>query len=210
MIVNVWLVLRANAQALIVTRLNWDESVDGVYSGPVPDRAFRLFRLMADWEVVQAIFRIDTDGANDWHLWNVYFNKPKDILLKIRDEIDWLLANFPNQTRVGGAWHFDSRQVGTQFVFGDVTRDVDIDDPDFVQPDPENPIPVPQITIQVTTTEIVGTSGTPTYPLHARALELMPDILARDADGNVISTARPTMVSDVNLLQGQQERRFVS
>lgn len=179
MIVNVWLVLRADAQALIVTRLNWDEEVDGVYSGPVPDRAFRLFRLMADWKVVQAIFRIDTDGANDWHLWNVYFDKPKDILLKVRDEIDWLLANFPNQTRIGGAWHFDSRQVGTQF-----TRDAD--------------------------GNITGVTGAPTYPIHARALELMPDIITRDADGNVTSTTRPTALTDVNLLQGQEDRRFAS
>lgn len=177
MIVNVWIVLRDDAQPLIVTRLNWDESTQGPYSGPVPDRAFRLFRLMADWKVVQDIFRIDTDGANDWHLWNVYFDKPKDILLKIRDEIDWLLANFPNQTRVGGAWHFDSRQVGTQF-----TRDAD--------------------------GNITGVTGTPTYPIHARILELMPDIVTHDENGVETSRVRPTVPSDINLLMGQKERRF--
>ena len=208
MIVNVWLALRDDAQALVRERLAWDEETQGEYSGPVPDRAFRLFRLMAHWKVVQNIFRTDAGGINDWHLWNIYLNKPKDILLKVRDEIDWLLANFTNQTRMGGAWHWDSRQVGTQFVYDEVTRDVLVDDPDFVQPDPENPIEVPQITIQVTTTEIVGTSGTPTYPLHSRLLEFIPDIVEWDADGNVISSVRPTDLSDVNLLQGQKERRF--
>ncbi len=209
MIVNVWLALRADAQALILTRLNWDEDVDGVYSGPVTDRQAKLFRLMADRATVQRLFRVDAD-TQDWTPWNVYFNESRNVLQKVQNELTQLAIDYPNHIRIVGAWHFDSRQVGTQFVFADVTRDVDIDDPDFVQPDPENPIPVPQITIQVTNSEIVGTSGTPTHPLHARVLELMPDILIRDADGNVISTARPTTLSDVNLLQGQQERRFVS
>lgn len=177
MIVNLWLAVRADAQALIVTRLNWDEEIDGVYSGPVTDRQAKLFRLMADRATVQNIFRVDAD-TQDWIPWNIYFNFKKDVLLKIKAEIDDLVANEPNRVRIGGAWHFDGRQVGTQF-----TRDAD--------------------------GNITGVTGTPTYPLHTRLLEFMPDIVTWDEDGNEISRVRPTSLTDVNLLQGQKERRFV-
>ena len=55
---------------------------------------------------------------------------------------------------------------------------------------------------------ITGTSGIPRFPLHTSILEFMPDIVMRDQDGNEISRVRPTELSDVNLLQGQVERRF--
>ena len=170
MIVNVWLAVRDDAQALIVTRLRWDESVDGAYSGPVTDRQAKLFGLMADRATVHRLrlFRVDTD-TKDWTLWNLYFNESANILQKIQDELDQLAIDYPNHLRIVGAWHNDGRQVGTQF-----NRDAD--------------------------GNITGVTGTPTYPLHARILELMPDV-------DDIGT-RPTVPSDVNLLMGQTERRF--
>lgn len=168
MIVNVWLALRADAQALILTRLNWDEDVDGVYSGPVTDRQAKLFRLMGDRSNVQRLFRVDTD-TQDWTIWNLYFDFKADILTKIQDELDQLAIDYPNHIRIVGAWHNDGRQAGTQF-----TRDAD--------------------------GNITGVTGTPTYPIHARILELMPDV-------DDIGT-RPTVPSDINLLMGQTERRF--
>lgn len=168
MIVNVWLALRADAQALILTRLNWDEDVDGIYSGPVTDRQAKLFRLMADRANVQRLFRVDTDTQN-WTIWNLYFDFKNNVLQRIQDELDQLAIDYPNHIRIVGAWHNDGRQVGTQF-----TRDAD--------------------------GNITGVTGTPTYPLHARILELMPDV---DDVGT-----RPTVPSDMNLLMGQTERRF--
>ena len=46
------------------------------------------------------------------------------------------------------------------------------------------------------------------YPPHARILELMPDDVTYDEDGNETSRTRPTVASDVNLLYGQSPRVF--
>lgn len=177
MIVNPWLALRNDAQALMKTRLDWDEEIQGPYVGPVTDRQRKVFAAMVDRATVQRLFRIDNDGGRDWTLWNVYFNEAKDVLLKIQAELDQLAIDFSVQFRIGGAWHFDGRQVGTQFTF-------DVDG------------------------NITGVTGTPIYPFHSRLLELMPDIVTHDIDGNEISRVRPTDLSDVNRLQGQTVRNF--
>lgn len=53
-----------------------------------------------------------------------------------------------------------------------------------------------------------GTKGVPRFPLHPMILRFMPDIVTRDKDGNVVSTAPATKPVDVNLIQGQEPRRF--
>lgn len=53
-----------------------------------------------------------------------------------------------------------------------------------------------------------GTTGTPTYPLHLRLIDFMPDVVEHD-DGNVISTTPATVLTDVNRIQGQESRRFL-
>lgn len=177
MTVNAWLALRDDAQVAIVTRLTWDIEIQGVYSGPVTDRQAKVFGYIADRRVQLNLYKIDTFNTRDWNLWTVDFDLPGDLLQKIKAELDQLASDYPNQFKIIGAWHWDpgmpfGRQVGTQYVWEDVTRDVLVDDPDFVQPDPENPIEVPQITIQVTSPEITGAllrllSQTPTYrPQH--------------------------------------------
>lgn len=55
---------------------------------------------------------------------------------------------------------------------------------------------------------ITGTTGDPTFPLHVRILEFIPDIVTYDNDGNETGRSRPLVVSDVNLGAGQIERRF--
>ena len=175
MLVNVLLALRRDTSVLLTERLEWDEEADGEYDGPVPDRAYRIFQAASDFKR----YRIDTDGGADWVLWSLYFSGPKNILIKVRDELDWLASTYPNRVKIGGAWHYDDgRQVGTTIQY----------DEDGVE---------------------TGVTGTPVYPIHPRLLEFMPDLVERDADGVEVSRVRPTMLSDVNLLQGQKERRFV-
>jgi len=218
--INIWIALRADAQALIKTRLNWDE---GEYTGPVTDRQAKLFRLMSDRGVVQKLFRVDS-LTQDWTLWSVYFNfTGKMILKKVKDELDQLALDYPNHIKIVGAWHWDGRQVGTDFVIEDVTRDVDINDPNVTPDmidDPRNdewntfpqiidPAFVwPQITVQQTSSEITGTSGTPTYPTHSRIKQFIPDDVTFDSNGNETSRTRPTVPRDINLLAGQSPRRF--
>ena len=59
--------------------------------------------------------------------------------------------------------------------------------------------------IEPETGEVVGD---PTYPINARTLEFMPDIVERDQDGNIIGTTPATELTDVNLMQGCHDRRF--
>ena len=204
---NVWLAMRDDAHALIKTRLTWDDS-QGEYSGPITDRQAKFFRLMSDRSVVQRLFRVD-GLTNDWTLWSIYFDSKR-----VGAEITKLATDFSTRIKIVGAWHWDGRQAGTQFVYEDVTRDVDIDDPDVDPPmidDPNNDewntypqiidpdFDWPQITIQVTSNEITGTSGTPRYPLHSRVIQFMPDIVTY-AVAVEVSITRPTTISDIHLL----------
>ena len=175
MTINVFLALRDDAQALIKERLNWDESTE--YSGPVTNRQNKLFKLMQDRANRQKLFRIDEISTRSWTLWSLYFDFDKDIMQKIQAELDDLTTNFPNHVKIVGAWHWDGRQAGTQFV-----RDAE--------------------------GNITGTSGSPTYPLHARLIQFMPDDVTYDENGNETSRTRPTVPSDVNLAMGQSPRRF--
>lgn len=165
MIVNLWLALRDDSQALIKTRLTWDEKTQGEYTGPVTDRQFKLFSLMQDRANRQRLFRIDRVASRDWIWWSLDFDFPKNVLQKIKAEIDDLIANFPNHVKIIGAWHWDD---GRQVKQG----------------------------------------GTPVYPVHARILELMPDVVTFDEFGNETSRTRPTVPSDINLGLGQTPRQF--
>ena len=111
MIINVWLALRDDAQALIKTRLLWDEETQGEYTGPITDRQFKLFRLMHDLDSTQRLFRVDRIGNKDWTLWSLYFDFAVNALLKIQAELDDLATNFPNHVKIIGAWNWDGGQV---------------------------------------------------------------------------------------------------
>lgn len=182
--VNVWIALRDDAQAQIKARLDWeadDPDTRGDYIGPVSDRHAKLFMRMQDLDSVQRLFRVDTDAGRDWTVWNLYFSASGTVLSFIAAEIADLVATYPNHIRVVGAWHWDGRQVGTQW---DITYDAEGNE------------------ISRTTT------GTPVYPVHPRLLELMPDDVEYDSNGDEISRTRPTVPSDVNILYGQAPRRF--
>ena len=98
---------------------------------------------------------------------------------KANEALDQIAARRAGQFIIGGAWFWDGRQLGTEWELNE---------------DGER-------------TE--ATVGVPTYPLHPRLIDFMPDIVERDEDGNVISTTPATVLTDVNLIQGQKERRFV-
>jgi hypothetical protein len=109
MTANVWIVLRDDAQALIIERLQWDTQASGEYTGPVPDRAHRIFQWMADHGSVQRLFKTVTIGGRQYKLWSVNVPASKTV----KDEIDWLIATYPNQVIVAGAWNLDTgAQIG--------------------------------------------------------------------------------------------------
>ena len=165
MTINVWLALRDDAQAQIKTRLQWDTELQGAYTGPVSNRQHRLFQLMHDQATVEHLFRIDRVSARDWHLWNLTFDFPNNVLQRVKDELDALIAAYPSHVKIVGAWNWDD---GTQ----------------------------------------VEQAGSPVYPIHARILELMPDVVTYDINGNETSRTRPLVPSDVNLGFGQAPRQF--
>ena len=182
MIVNLWLALRDDAQALMQTRLDWDEESQGVYSGPITDRQAKLFGHIADRARQLGVFKVDTLNTRDWNLWTVDLNGTGDLLQLVKDELDQMALDYPTQFKIIGAWRWDpgmpfGRQVGTQFVF----------DADGA---------------------VIGVTGTPTYPLDSRALKFMPNIKTWDADGNLLTDDPATVFTDVNLVQGQAARDF--
>ena len=168
------------------------------------------------------LFRNDNPpGPRVYELWNMYFDDIADDEEAARTR-NSILAMFPGQVRTIGGWWNDGREVGTEFVFGQVEQfgnDPQFDQPDILNPDfqPDDELPDfdPRITIpdpdwvapdpwpQISfgfAEEIIGVSGDPVFPRHTRILEFIPDV-------DDIGT-RPTIPSDVNLGMGQTVRRF--
>ena len=208
--VELMLVLRDDAQTLIIERLKWDEETQGEYTGPVTDRTNRLFSYMQDFTQRQKLFKSPTIGGNVYHAWSFMFDESGDVLQKVQDEIDFLVGEYPNHVIVVGAYVFKvgdimCRQAGTTLVID--TRIVEKTwselNPDY-QPDPAEPNYDPNYVIRVTgmveEEYVSGYTGTPTYPLHPRLIDFMPDV----GDPPVPATE----LADVNLLFGQPPRYF--
>ena len=169
--VNVWLAISASGTTAIRTRLT---TADEDYAGPITKTEHRIFRRMADFVTVERLFKKPTIGGKKWHLFSLNFTATRNA----KTALDWIAANRPGHFVIVGAWHWDGRQVGTQWEIVDDER-------------------------------TGNTIGTPTYPIHPQLLKFMPDIIERDEDGNVISTTPAAVLTDVNLIQGQDPRRFV-
>lgn len=208
--VELMLALREDAQAVIIERLKWDEETDGEYTGPVDNRTYLLFSYMQDFTQRQKLFKSPTIGGDVYNAWSFMFDDSGDILQLVRDQIDYLVAEYPNKIAVMGAYVFRvgdimCRQAGTTLVID--TRIVEKTwselNPDY-QPDPEEPNYDPNYVIRVTgmveEEYVSGYTGTPTYPLHPRLIDFMPDV------GEPPVPA--TELADVNLLMGQPPRYY--
>ena len=182
--VNIWLILTATAKNALRPLMS-DDSYDGQHL-----KAVKIFRKMAHFAVVERMWKNPMIGSKKRFLFSINLTASK----KAKAAIDYLLAEYPNQIAVGGAWFFDGRQVGTRFVYtvdGSQIFDELLDDDGNVISS------TPQV------------RGTPTYPINeTQLLKFMPDIIERDQEGSVTSTTPATVLTDVNLLQGQEPRRF--
>lgn len=208
---NIWLGLRDDANTIVKDYLRHDEEADGPYTGPVTNRAGRFFRFMADQENVQKLFKAPTLGGNVWHLWSISFSDDQYTLQQIKDEIDWILATYPAQTSMVGAWKWTGEQYGTEHVYTTTVEPVttsrlnpDYDPNEFLEDGTTpNPNYDPQRVIRTTqdqeVTRITGMTGTPTYPIPAaQLLNFMPDVNGSPA----------TVLANVNVLFGQSPRSF--
>ena len=106
--INIWLVLRADTNALITERLDWNEETQGGYTGPVSERFADLFSLMSDRAGVQNLFNIFKKGNKDYIAWSLYTDKT---LMFIQGEIDALNSEYQNHAIVAGAWYWNGSQV---------------------------------------------------------------------------------------------------
>lgn len=196
---NVFLGVREEARVAIKERLNWRESEQGEYTGPVTDREAKIFSYIADLDTTERIFKRPTIGGNVWTLWNVNFTER---LSDVQQALTELLTDRPNHIAVLGAWKWTGEQFGTEHVFD--TRQVDKWvsrlNPDY-QPDPElpdyDPVRVLRTFETVDETYVSGYTGTPLYPIPvSQLLKFMPDVDGQPA----------TVLADVNLLAGQTPR----
>ena len=120
-VINVWIGLRDDAMVTIKERLDWDEDAQGPYTGPVTDRQAKLFGYMQGHSDRVALFNNPNLNANVWYLWTIDFDLEGDTAQLVKDELDQLLIDYPNHVIIAGAWHWDGRQVGTQWTDGTET-----------------------------------------------------------------------------------------
>jgi len=114
MIVNVWIALSDAAQSIVITALRWDEESQGAYTGPLTRRQVRLFEYMQDDAARRRVFSSATLAGTTYNLWSIDFDDSKETLQAIRDELDGLIAQYPNQIAVVGAWLMDGSQAGPE------------------------------------------------------------------------------------------------
>lgn len=185
---NLFVALSTSAKNAVNTRLRWKES-DGEYTGPVSDTEHKIFRRMAHHSQTIDKWKSATFAGKTWTLFNLTFSDPDRQLKKA---LDYLTANRGNTFRVVGAWWWDSRQVGTQFVYavdGEQIFDETLDDDGNVISS------VPQV------------KGTPTYPIPAQLIQFMPDDVDWTDPNNPIFTPA-TELKQVNKEQDMADRRF--
>jgi hypothetical protein len=116
LIVNIWIALSDTAQSVVVTALRWDAESQGEYSGPLTSRQIRLFKYMQDDALRRSMYASATLQGTTYNLWSIDFDTSKSTLQSIQDEIDGLIAQYPNQIAIVGAWLMDGRQAGTQWA----------------------------------------------------------------------------------------------
>jgi len=164
------------------------------------------------------LFKPWTNAQGTFNLWSITFDDSKAVLQEIRDEILYLIDQYPNRIQIVGAWKGDGAMVGCQLVLTEVPNPdyvgepFEIPNPDY-QPDPgtpeeprddydpretiRNPAWVPETIVER------SQSGTPTFPIPNWLWRFMPD----DADGNPTATSNADL-TDVNVLYGQSPRVF--
>lgn len=115
MFINVWMAVSDAAQNVIIEALRWDEESQGQYSGPLTRRQRRLFEYMQDETTRRRLFKKPTLAGTTYNLWSIDFNDDAETLQLVRDEIEGLMAQYPSQIAVLGAWRKDGRQVGASY-----------------------------------------------------------------------------------------------
>ena len=115
MIINVWIGISEAAQTVVKTSLGWNEETQGAYTGPLRPRSRKLFEYMQDEVARRSLFSKATLAGTVYNLWSVDFDDSGNVLQLVRDEIDFLIAQYPNQIAVLGAWKMDGKQVGATY-----------------------------------------------------------------------------------------------
>ena len=176
---NLWLALSSQALTEFRNRRTQGDS----YTGPMDDETYRILDKMSDQEVVKGMFKSPTIGGKTYNLFSVYLEGTA----KAARAIEKLTTDWPTHFFVIGAWWMDGRQIGTEW---------EIDEDELSET-------YGQRTGNVT--------GTPVYPIPAAAWRIMPDVVTYDSEGNEASRIPATSnadLRDINVLQGQQPRRF--
>lgn len=110
--INVWVGLSSTAHEQLRDYLTADD--DTIPANRI--RAVRIFRKMQDRATVQRLFRRATVQGREYRLYSLTFDLDREGAQSARDAFDYLETEYPSHFNVVGAWHFDGRQVGTQWV----------------------------------------------------------------------------------------------
>ena len=188
--VNVLVAISATGTTAIRERLSWNEETQGEYSGVISKTEHAIFKKMHDVAIVQSRFRKPTIAGKSWRMFSLNFEASN----KAKEALDWIAENRAGHFYIMGAWWYDGRQVGTQFVY----------DEEGIQQFDE------VIEDEIVISSTPQTTGTPTYPINsAQLLKFMP--LSRHyggVNGEIVTTTPATELTDVNLVMGQKPRLF--
>jgi len=103
---NIWLGVSATAKAEYKDRRDNPET----YSGSMDDQTFNILSRIHDSDNVEKFFKNPTVGA---HVRTMFSTYPQT---NVQESLDYLEAQWPGHFVVAGAWHWDGRQIGTQWV----------------------------------------------------------------------------------------------
>ena len=109
--VNFWLIISDAAQDIVLEFLNWPE--DSEYTGPLRPQSQRLFLYMDDHATRRQLFAKGVVLQSiTYNMWNFELRDTGEVLNAVRDEIDYLIGEYPNQLQVIGSWRWNGNQFG--------------------------------------------------------------------------------------------------
>ncbi len=115
MFANIWLAISDAAQDVVIESLEWPE--DTPYTGPLRPRSRRLFEYMDDQATRRRLFTKPTLQGTVYNLWSIEFDDDKEDLQLVRDELDFLIGQYPDQIAIMGAWRWNGNQIGVPPIY---------------------------------------------------------------------------------------------
>ena len=112
--VNVWIGIRKTALDVLRPLMD-DPEYDGEHI-----IAVKIFRHMIKYRTSANHFKTARFSGKDWKMYSLTFNSREVNLNRVKEAIDYLVANYGTQVKIAGAWKWNGLQSGTNLVDGEI------------------------------------------------------------------------------------------